>query len=437
MKPLEGLDTVMPELAEKWSWQDGYRNLVFFLRKGVRWYDGQPRTARDVKFTFDMVREALDATAKLRINPRKDWYSNVEAIEGRTFPPAELRTRCVGTGPFRLKEWKRGEYIDFTKNPDYLVKGRPYLDGIRYLVVTERGTRTAALQAGRADAASPLDGSPPIADQLRAAVPKMVVTKVGAGVADNLLLNITRPPFNNPRVRRALSLAIDRQAFVKAVLQGAGIPGAALAPPPIGFWGLGARDLVTGDKAQAKQLLAEAGYTAATPLKLEVVTRNLALHTDMSAFVLNELRQVGIDVTPRSIEPVEWFGIAARKEYQMGANISGYSTDDPDSNFFEHYRGPLHAELHGLLRRGDGEAHRPGVPGAEREEAPGPRHADPEEARRRRPPHAGLALRLLRALAVRSAMFAHAVRKFFPACTLRCRICSCSAHFARSICTRC
>src|SRR3954470_5964028 len=80
-KKQESLDTIIGELAEKWSWQDNYRNLVFFLRKGVKWHDGQPFTSKDVKFTFDMVREAPDAAGKLRINPRKDWYANVQNVE--------------------------------------------------------------------------------------------------------------------------------------------------------------------------------------------------------------------------------------------------------------------------------------------------------------------------------------------------------------------
>src|SRR5262245_60423300 len=80
-KALESVDTVIPELAEKWSWQDNYRNLVFFLRKNVKWHDGKPFTSRDVKYTFDVVREAPDAPAKLRLSARKDWYANVEAIE--------------------------------------------------------------------------------------------------------------------------------------------------------------------------------------------------------------------------------------------------------------------------------------------------------------------------------------------------------------------
>ncbi|MGH7340985.1 MAG: ABC transporter substrate-binding protein, partial [Candidatus Rokuibacteriota bacterium] len=157
-KPIESTDTIVGDLAEKWSWQDNYRNLVFFLRKNVKWHDGQPFTSKDVKFTFDVLREGPDAPAKLRINPRKDWYANVEAVEapdpytvvfrlkrpqpsllsmlasGYTpvyaahIPPASYRTGCVGTGPFKVKEWRKGEYLDYVKNPDYFVKGRPYLD---------------------------------------------------------------------------------------------------------------------------------------------------------------------------------------------------------------------------------------------------------------------------------------------------------------------
>ncbi|HXG16250.1 MAG TPA: ABC transporter substrate-binding protein, partial [Calidithermus sp.] len=196
LKRQESMDTIIGELAEKWSWQDNYRNLVFFLRKDVRWHDGQPFTSKDVKYTFDMVREAPDATAKLRINPRKDWYANVEAIEAPDphtvvfrlkrpqpsllmmlasgyspvyaahVPVASYRTGCIGTGPFKLKEWKRGEYVEYVKNADYFVKGRPYLDGLRYVVIAERGTRFAALQSGRLDVAFPGEGTKTIAEQV-------------------------------------------------------------------------------------------------------------------------------------------------------------------------------------------------------------------------------------------------------------------------------
>src|SRR2546427_6021067 len=185
LKTTHRMDAIIGELAERWSWQNNDRSLVFFLRTGVRWHDGKPLSSKDVKFTFDLLREAPDAPAKLRINPRRDWYANLEAVEAIdpqtvTFrlkrpqpslllmlasgytpiyaahvPPASYRTGCVGTGPFKLKEWRKGEFVEYVKNPDYFVKGRPYLDGLRYLIIGERGTATAALQAGRVDTAFP------------------------------------------------------------------------------------------------------------------------------------------------------------------------------------------------------------------------------------------------------------------------------------------
>src|SRR6266478_632229 len=73
----EALDTIVGDLAERWSWQDGGRTLAFSLRKGVKWHDGRPFTSRDVKYTFDMVREAPEATTRLRLNPRQDWWANI------------------------------------------------------------------------------------------------------------------------------------------------------------------------------------------------------------------------------------------------------------------------------------------------------------------------------------------------------------------------
>jgi ABC-type transport system substrate-binding protein len=87
-KPTHSVDTVSGELAERWSWQDGYRKLVFFLRPGVKWHDGKPFSATDVKYTFDILREAPDAPSKLRLNPRREWYANVEAVEA---PDALIR----------------------------------------------------------------------------------------------------------------------------------------------------------------------------------------------------------------------------------------------------------------------------------------------------------------------------------------------------------
>jgi len=372
-KPMETPDTIVGELAEKWSWQDGYRNLVFFLRRDVKWHDGQPFTSRDVKFTFDLVREAPGAVGKLRLHPRKDWYANVEAIEAADpytvvfrlkrpqpsilmmlasgqspiypahVPLADQRSRCVGTGPFKFKEWRRGEYVEYVKNPDYFVKGRPYLDGLKYVIISERGTRTAALQAGRLDSAAPGEITKNIADQLKAAVPGMVITRVGSLTSPNLLVNHARPPFNDPRVRRAVDLAVDRDGFIKGVLQGGGVAGAALVPKPFGSWGLSEGELVQtmgrpdGRKALARKLLAEAGYGPAKPLRFEAHTRGIATYVDLASYVVSELKQVGVEITVKQLDSVQWYGVTTRKEFQLGINISGYGVDDPDAILFENY----------------------------------------------------------------------------------------------------
>jgi peptide/nickel transport system substrate-binding protein len=374
-KRLGRMETIVPELAEKWSWQDGYRNLVFFLRRDVRWHDGRPFTSTDVKFTFDVVREAAEAPAKLRINPRKEWYANVDAVEAPDpytvvfrlrrpqpsllamlasgyspvipahVPLAEHRSRCIGTGPFKLKEWKRGQTVELVRNPDYFVKGRPYLDGVRYTVIVERGTRVAALQANQIDAAYPGETTIAIAEQLRGAVPGMVFTETASNVSENLLLNTKRAPFDNVKVRRALSFAIDRRAYTKTVHRGAAVVGASLAPKPWGIWGLLEKDLsqlpgyggAAAGRAQARALLAEAGFGPAHPLKVDIVTRAIAIYLDFSAFVISELKQVGVDATLKQIDTAQWHPMVTRREFQIGANLTGLGVDDPDANFYENY----------------------------------------------------------------------------------------------------
>jgi peptide/nickel transport system substrate-binding protein len=374
-RPVESPDAVVPELAERWSWQDNYRNLVLFLRKGVKWHDGQPFTAKDVKYTFDMVREAKDATAKLRINPRKDWYANIDTIEVADphtvifhlkrpqpallmmfasgyspvypahVPVADFRSKCVGTGPYKLKEWKRGESIEFVKNPDYWVKGRPYLDGIRYTIIAERGTRFAALQTGRLDISFPGEATKPIADQLKSSGAKLVFHEVGSNVNDNLIMNIKKPPFDKKAVRVAASMAIDRRAYAKAVHQGGAVIGPSMQPKPYGFWGLAPGDLgalpgygkPADEKAKARKMMAEAGFSPEKPLRVEMATRAIQIYLDFAAFVANELKQIGIEATIKQVETAQWHPMATRGEYQMGANLTGLGIDDPDGNFYENY----------------------------------------------------------------------------------------------------
>jgi peptide/nickel transport system substrate-binding protein len=378
-KAQETVDSIVPELAEKWSWQDNHRNLVMFLRKNVKWHDGQPFTSRDVKYTFDVVREAADAPAKLRLSPRKDWYANIEAIEAAEahtvvfrmkrpqpslllmlasgyspvypahVPLAELRQRCVGTGPFKFKEYVRGQTIELVRNPDYFVPNRPYLDGIKYTIITERGTRLAALQTGRLDAYSPLDMTKVTAETVKKAVPQLVVQETGQNGSDNIVLNHKRAPFDNVTVRRAVNYALNRAASIASVRHGGAVPGAAMMPPPFGTWGLPAKDLKAlpgygdpaKDRAEAKRLLARAGYgpTDNKPhLRVEMVTRTLPVYVDLASYVVDQLKQVGIEVQVKQLDTAQWFPVLARKDFLIGANLTAPGADDPDVMFYENFK---------------------------------------------------------------------------------------------------
>ena len=375
-KVQETVDTVVPELAEKWSWQDNHRNLVFFLRKNVKWHDGQPFTSRDVKYTFDVVREAADAPAKLRLSPRKEWYANVDAIEAADahtvvfrmkrpqpslllmlasgyspvypahVPLADLRQKCVGTGPFKFKEYVRGQTIELVRNPDYFMPNRPHLDGIRYTIITERGTRLAALQTGRLDAFAPLDMTKVTAETVTKAAPSLVVQETGQNGSDNIVLNHKRAPFDNVTVRRAVNFALNRAASIQSVRHGGAVPGAALMPPPFGSWGLPEKELRTlpgyrepeRDRAEARKLLASAGYGPGKPLRLEMVTRTLPVYVDLASYVVDQLRQVGIEVTVKQLDTPQWFPTLARKEFVIAANLTAPGADDPDVMFYENFK---------------------------------------------------------------------------------------------------
>jgi len=375
LKPTHSADSVIGELASSWVWQDSYRKLVFVLRSDVKWHDGKSFSSRDVKYTFDLLREAPDAPARLRFNPRREWYANVEGVDApdpRTVvfrlkrpqpslllllasgfspiyaahvPAASYRTGCVGTGPFKVKEWRKGEFVEFVKNADYFVKGRPYLDGLRYVLISDRGTATAALQAGRVDVAFPGETSKPIADQLKKAVPQLVMTPVNTSVLDHLIINTRKPPFDNPKVREAVSRAIDRRALIAAVYQGGAALGASMAPKPYGVWGFLESNLRAlpgygnpGDeKTKARTLLVEAGFGPNNPLRVEMLTRGLPAFTDLSSFVISELRRVGIDTSLRQVETAQWGPLQARGEFLIGTDRNGVEPDDPDANFYEYF----------------------------------------------------------------------------------------------------
>ena len=372
-RPTESAEHLIGELAESWSWSKDGKKLTFKLRHGVTWHDGKPFTSRDVKHTFDVVRDVSDKHLKLK--PRKLWYANVQEVtvngdfevsfilqrpqpsllamlaSGYTpiYPahvdPVELRTREMGTGPFIVKSAKPDEELVMERNPHYFVKGRPYLDGIRYIVIKSFPTRMAALAAGQLDISFPGENTVGGRDQVTSKVPNMVVTEVAQGVYTNILLNHKKPPFDNPKVRLAVNLAMDRPSLIKSVYQGALLPGGTILPPPYGVWGLPPAEVSKlpgwGDpaknKAEARKLLAEAGYGPGNPLKVPVSTRAIEIYVNVAIWIIAELKEVGIEGTLEQFETGVWQPKLTRGDYLMATNLTGVGPADPDADFFENY----------------------------------------------------------------------------------------------------
>ncbi len=367
------LDTIQPELATEWSWDAAGTNLTFKLREGVKWHDGKPFTAADVKCTWDRL--LGQGTDKFRKNPRKSWYWNLKgvAVEGdhqATFqlgqpqpsflallasgyspvypchvPAKDMRTNPIGTGPFKFVELKQNQSIKFVKNEDYWKEGRPYLDGIDWKIIASRSTRILAFVAGEFDLTFSTDVTVPLIKDVKDQAPNAICEKVPTGVSTNLIVNREAAPFDQLDVRKAMNLAIDRSAFTTILSQGEDQLGGAMLPPPGGAWGMSPEMLASvpgyGDKekeiAEAQKLMQAAGYGPDNRLSIKVSTRNIAIYRDPAVILIDQLKQIYIDAELEVVETSNWHAKVARKDYQVGLNLTGVGVDDPDVNFFENY----------------------------------------------------------------------------------------------------
>jgi peptide/nickel transport system substrate-binding protein len=185
-----------------------------------------------------------------------------------------------------------------------------------------------------------------MAETAKKAVPALVVSETGQLGSDNVVLNHKRAPFDNVSIRRAINLAMDRDASVQAVRYGGAVVGAAFMPKPFGSWALSDKDLrrLPGyrgsaiDKAEARRLLAAAGYGPGKPLRFEMVTRTSPIYLDLASFVIDQFRQVGIDATLKQLDTTAWFPALARRDYLIGANLTAPGIDDPDVYLYENYK---------------------------------------------------------------------------------------------------
>jgi len=295
--PQNSLQSIVPDLATGWSWNEDGTALTFPLRQGVRWHDAKPFTAKDVACTFDMLTGKSDE--KFRVNPRKSWYRNLEEVTvngdyevtfhlkqpqpafltalasgfSPIYPchvaPRDMRQRPVGTGPFKFVEFKPNEYVKVTRNLDYWKKDRPYLDGIEYTIIKNLSTAVLALISGKFDMTFPYSLTVPLLKDVKSQMPQAICEMGPVGLNRALLVNRDKPPFDNPDLRQAMALSLDRQAFIDILTEGQGDIGGVIQPPPAGLWGMptdllqklpGYDPDVQKNRTRARQIMQKLGY---------------------------------------------------------------------------------------------------------------------------------------------------------------------------------
>ena len=386
--PQASLNSIVPDLASTWSWNADGTALTFMLRQGVVWHDGKPFTARDVKCTWDLLLGGGSDT--LRVNPRKTWYGNLEEIvvdgdQQVTFrlkrkqpafvallasgfspvypchvPPAQMRQHPIGTGPFKFTEFRRNEVIRVMRNPNSWKPGRPYLDGIEWMIIKNQSTGMLTFLAGKVDMTSPYFLQAPLIRDIRAQAPRSTCALVPSNVQRNVIINRTVPPFDNPELRRAVALSVDRQAFIDTLSLGTGQIGGALLAPPAGIWGMPADQMrqlpgydpdVAKNRAEARGIMEKFGYGPKNRLKLKVAARDIPPYRDPAVLLIDQLKAIYIDAELETIDTTAWYPKVVRKDYTIGLNLTGNGIDDPDQSFFENYACGSNSNYDGYCNR--------------------------------------------------------------------------------------
>jgi peptide/nickel transport system substrate-binding protein len=337
-------------LATKWDQVDA-KTWKFTLRDGVKFHNGELFSPQDVKYTFERILDKKTAsgyaplyeviedvvpegtngvTFKLKTSYGPfltNLANNGEIVNRKAIEQGNPARKPVGTGPFKLVKWTQGQGATLERNPDYFVKGQPFLDGIEFRFLLVDQSRIDGLRSGELDwvDAVPLQQLTTLSKD-----PTFnYVTSPIAGIPDFLAMNVKKPPFDKPEVRQAIGYAIDREEIRKIAYFGAGESGGQEVPSKSKWFG-GSDPYGKPDVEKAKQLLQQAG---AANLKIEYL--GLPQYPELlktGEVVREQLKAVGVTMDIKQVDVSVWFDRFSKGEYQI---TSAYQerTIDPD-NFY-------------------------------------------------------------------------------------------------------
>ena len=378
----------VPQLASSWE-IEGESRWVFHLREGVKFHNGAPFTAEDVKFTIDRI---IGALPDLPPSPREDLLgpvSGVEVVDPLTvaiitegaYPildkklvfqeicpkgyfeevgPEEFSRHPVGTGPFRLREWRPGEMILLERfeeyyggAPEIAPVGPAQLAGVIFRPLEEAATRLASLEAGEVEVAVNV---PPDQAERVEAIPQAHIASAAGTRTHFVGVNCSRPPFSDLRVRQAMRHAIDARPIVEQFLLGRAraLPGMLT---PMAFGADGSLPQPEYDPARARELLREAGY----PEGLEVTLDCEATDKRAAEAIAGGMRAVGIRAEVRVWKKDNLMNQLRRQERAMFLTSWGNSSLDPSgilpvlfhSKGYSNYFGYRNPQVDRLLEEAD------------------------------------------------------------------------------------
>jgi peptide/nickel transport system substrate-binding protein len=358
---------IVGDVAERWSFSRDGLTATFTLRKGIKFHDGTPLTARDVKASYDKIifppegvasaRKASfamvdkieapdDATVVFRLkhiaasflaNLASPW-NFIYSAERLKKDPRWYEKNILGSGPFIFGEHVAGSHWTGKRNPNYFMAGRPYLDGFRAVFIRDTAPRVAAVRSGQVIVE--FRGFNPAArnDIVKALGNKATVQESPWACNILVALNNEKKPFNDVRVRRALNLAIDRNEASKALSQisvmkyigGAFRPGSEFATPPAELTKLAGfgKDIETSRK-EARRLLKEAAVPEGFSFVLK--NRNVKEPYEVSGvFLVDQWRKIGLNVTHTPQEGGPYFNDLRQGNFDAGVDFACDFMDEPD-----------------------------------------------------------------------------------------------------------
>lgn len=358
------------ELAESWEVRDGGKHIIFHLHKNVRWHDGAPFTAEDVKFTYEKL---IDPAVKTPFgSDYKDSVERVAAPDPYTFevfykkpyvPALEswgigvipkhifekgdfnthpANRRPIGTGPFKFQDWQTDQKIVLTANQDYF-EGRPFFDRYVYRIIPDQSVQFLELRQESIDTM----GLTP--DQYKAYAgffKHFNKYRYPSFSYTYLAFNLRRPEFKDKRVRKAFAHAINKSEIIDGVLLGFGRPATGPFPPATWAYDPAVPDYAY-DQSKAKALLAEAGWKDSDgdgwldkegkKFEFTLLTNQGNKNRELSATIIqNHLARVGVKVNLRVLEWASFIHNYVDNR-QFDAMIMGWNLSrDPDQYVIWH-----------------------------------------------------------------------------------------------------